>query len=154
MRKLVTAASLAAAALMIPAAASAAPPAAVSGTETITSLTSTVIGTADGNTILAISAAGTITGSFTGTFTAGYTSIVHPSGLANDVDGTYICTCSFAGRSGSVTFGFQGTGSPTGTEVNATTTGTTGGLAGLHSTLAVDVAGTAVTYSGTAHFAP
>jgi hypothetical protein len=154
MRKLVTVASLAAAMLMIPAAAGAAPPPAVSGTETITSLTSTVVGTADGNTIIAISGAGTITGSFTGTFTAEYTSIVHPSGLVNDVHGTYICTCSFAGRSGSITFGFEGTGSSNGTELNATTIGATGGLAGLHSTLTVDVAGTAVTYSGTAHFAP
>jgi hypothetical protein len=117
-------------------------------------LTTTVIGTADGNTILAISGAGTIAGSLTGTFTADYTSIVHPSGQATDVNGTYLCTCSFAGRPGTVTFKFEGTGSASGTQLRAETTGSTGELAGLHSNLTVDVAGTAVTYSGTAHFAP
>jgi len=154
MRKLAIAVGLAATMLAVMAAASAAPPSPVSGTETITSETATVIGTADGNTILAVSAAGVIGGSFTGTFTADFTSIVHPSGLTNDVNGTFICTCSFAGRSGSVTFGFEGTGSASGTEVHAETIGATGGLVGLHSNLAVNVVGTAVTYSGTAHFAP
>ena len=154
MRTPAIAASLAAAALTLTAAASPAPPSTVSGTETITSLTSTVIGTADGNTILAISGAGVIEGSFTGTFTADYTSIVHPSGQANDVHGTYLCTCSYAGKSGTITFAFQGTGTPSATQFHAETTGATGGLAGLHSNLTVDVAGTAVTYSGTAHLTP
>ena len=154
MRKLAIAVGLVATVLMVPVAASAASPSAVSGTETITSLTSTVIGTADGNTILANSGAGVIGGSFTGTFTADFTTIVHPSGLINAVHGTYICTCSFAGRSGSVTFRFEGTGSSSGLQLHAETIGGTGGLVGLHSNLTVDVAGTAVTYSGTAHFAP
>jgi hypothetical protein len=154
MRKLAIAVGLVATVLTVTAAASAVPPSAVSGAETITSETATVIGTADGNTILAISAAGVIGGSFTGTFTADFTTIAHSSGLTNDVQGTYVCTCSFAGRSGSVTFGFEGTGSASGTVLHAETIGATGGLAGLHSNLTIDVAGTAVTYSGTAHFAP
>jgi hypothetical protein len=154
MRKLAIAAGLGAAVLTVTAAASAAPPSAVSGTETITSLASTVVRTAHGNTILAVSGAGVIRGSFTGTFTAAFTSIVHPSGQANDVHGTYLCTCSFAGRSGTVTFRFQGTGSGSNAVLHAATIGATAGLVGLHSTLTVDVAGTAVTYSGTAHFAP
>jgi hypothetical protein len=153
MRKLAIAVGLAATVLTVTAAASAAP-SAVSGAETITSETATVIGTADGNTILAVSAAGVIGGSFTGTFTAEFTTIAHSSGLTNDLLGTYICTCSFAGRSGSVTFRFEGTGSPSGTVLHAETIGATGGLAGLHSNLTVDLAGTAATYSGTAHFAP
>jgi len=154
MRKLAIAASLAAAALTVTAAAHPPPPSAASGTETITSVTATVIGTADGNTIVAINGAGVINGSFTGTFTAEYTSIVHPSGEANDVHGTYLCTCSYAGKSGTITFAFQGTGTPSDTQLHAETTGATGGLAGLHSNLTVDVAGTAVTYSGTAHLTP
>jgi hypothetical protein len=153
MRRLAIAVGLAATVLTVTAAASAAPPSAASGTETITSLTSTVVRTANGNTILAVSGAGVIGGSFTGTFTAEFTSIVHPSGQTNDVHGTYLCTCSFAGRSGSVTFRFEGTGSASGTQLHAETIGATGGLVGLHSNLTVDVVGTAVTYSGTAHFA-
>jgi hypothetical protein len=117
-------------------------------------LTSTVTGTADGNTILAISGAGVIKGSFTGTFTAEYTSIVHPSGQANDMHGIYLCTCSYASKSGTIAFAFRGTSTPSGTQLHAETTGATGGLVGLHSNLTVEVAGIAVTYSGTAHFTP
>jgi len=154
MRKLAVAVGLVATVLTVTAAASATPPSAVSGTETITSLTSTVVRTADGNTALAISAAGVIGGSFSGTFTAEYTSIVHSSGQANDVHGTLICACSFAGSSGTVTFRFEGTESASGTALHATTIEATGGLVGLHSNVTVDIAGTAGTYSGTAHFAP
>jgi len=154
MRKLATAVGLAAALLMIPAAAEATPPSPASGTETITSETATVVGTADGNTILAVTATAAITGSFNGTFNAQFTTIAHPTGQINDVQGTGVCTCSFDGRSGTVTFQFTGTGTPSDTEVQATTIGATGGLQGLHSNLAVNVAGTAVTYSGTAHFGP
>jgi Protein of unknown function (DUF3224) len=152
MRKLAIAAGVAATVLTVTAAGK--PPATVSGTETITSASATVVRTADGNTITANTAMGTIAGSFTGTFTVEYTTIVHPSGLANAVNGTYICACSIAGRSGSVTFRFEGTGSAAGLELHAETIDATGGLEGLHSNLAVEVVGAAVTYSGIAHFAP
>ena len=68
--------------------------------------------------------------------------------------GTFICTYSIAGRSVSVTFRFEGTGSPSATELHAETIGATGGLEGLHSNVTVDVVGSAATYSGTAHFHP
>jgi hypothetical protein len=153
MRKLVLAIGVIAAVLTVTAAAK--PPSSVSGTETITSGNATVVRTADGTTILANTAMGTISGSFTGTFAVEYTTIVHSSGLANAVNGTYICACSIAGRSGSVTFRFEGTGSATGVlKLHAETIEATGGLAGLHSNLTVEVVGAAVTYSGTAHFAP
>jgi hypothetical protein len=154
MRKLAIALSIAAAALMVSAAASATPPSAVSGTETITGATSTVVRTADGNTIIAITLTGIIAGSFTGTFTADMTTIAHPSGQANDVNGAFTCTCSIAGRSGSVTFRAEGTGTPAATEIHGETIGATGSLEGLHSNVTVDVAGAAATYSGTAHFDP
>jgi hypothetical protein len=51
-------------------AAGATPPSAVSGTETITGATATVVRTADGNTTLAVTLTGIVAGSFTGTFTA------------------------------------------------------------------------------------
>jgi hypothetical protein len=153
MRKLAMAVGVAATVLTVTAAAT--PPSTVSGTEMITSANATVVRTADGNTITANSAMGTISGSFTGTFTLEYTTIVHSSGLANAVNGTYICACSIAGRSGSVTFRFEGTGSAAGVlELHAETMDATGGLEGLHSNLTVEVVGAAVTYSGTAHFAP
>lgn len=64
------------------------------------------------------------------------------------------CTCSIAGRSGSVTFRFEGTGTPAATELHGETIGATGGLEGLHSNVTVDIVGAASTYSGTAHFDP
>ena len=154
MRRLAIVISIVAAALMVPAAASATPPSAVSGTETFTGATATVVGTADGNTIIANTLTGIIAGSFTGTFSADFTTIAHPSGQANVVNGTFICTCSIAGRSGSVTFRAEGTGTPSATEIHAETIGATGGLVGLHSNVTVVVAGAAATYSGTAHFDP
>jgi hypothetical protein len=152
MRKLAIAVGVVATVLTVTAAGN--PPSTVSGTETITSASATVVRTADGNTITANRAMGTIAGSFTGTFTVEYTTIVHSSGLANAVNGTYLCACSIAGRSGSVTFRFEGTGSAARLELHAETIEATGRLEGLHSTLTVEVVGAAVTYSGTAHFAP
>ena len=112
----------------------------------------TVVRTVGGNTIIANTLTGSIAGSFTGTFTADFTTIAHSAGQANDVHGTFTCTCSIAGRSGSVTFRFEGTGTPAATQLHAETIGATGGLAGLHSTVTVDIVGAAATYSGTAHF--
>ncbi len=152
MRKLAIAIGLVVTVLTVTAAGT--PPSTVSGTETITSASETVVRTADGNTIVANTAMGTITGSFTGTFTVEYTTIVHSWGAANVVHGTYTCSCSIEGRSGTVTFRFEGTGSASGLELHAETIGATGGLAGLHSNLTVNVVGTAVTYWGTANFAP
>jgi hypothetical protein len=158
MRKLAIAIGIVAtalmAALMVAVPAGATPPSAVSGTETITGATATVVRTAGGNTILANTLTGTIAGSFTGTFTAAFTTIAHSSGRTNVANGTFICTCSIAGRSGSVTFRFEGTGSPSATQLHAETIGATGGLMGLHSNVTVDVVGAAATYSGTAHFDP
>ncbi len=154
MRKLAIVIGIMATALMVPAAASAASPSPVSGTETITGATATVVRTAEGNTIIANTLTGIIAGSFTGTFTADFTTIAHSSGQTNDVHGTFTCTCSTAGRSGSVTFRFEGIGSPSSTEFHADTIGATGGLEGLHANVTVDVVGAAATYSGTAHFNP
>jgi hypothetical protein len=153
-RRLAIAVSIVAAALMVPAAASATPPSAVSGTEAITGATATVVRTADGNTIIAVTLTGIIAGSFTGTFTADMTTIAHSSGRTNDVHGTFICTCSIAGRSGTVTFRAVGIGTPAATEIHGETIGATGGLVGLHSNVTVEVIGTTATYSGTAHFDP
>jgi hypothetical protein len=154
MRKMAIAISLIATVLSITAAA--APPSTVSGTGTVTSTTATVVRVADGNTFLAGHDTGAVAGSFTGTWESDYTVIVHSSGLVQVVHGTFTCTCSFAGRSGSFTMRFESPGSPSGVLVlHGETIGATGGLAGLHSNLTVEaVFGVGFTYSGTAHFAP
>jgi hypothetical protein len=156
MRKLVLLGSFIAA-LFAVAAASATPPLPVSGSETITGATATVVGVADGNTFVANTLAGTISGSYTGTFAAEFTTIVHRSGLTNDVHGTFTCACSFGGQLGTITFRFEGTGSaapPFPSELHGETIGGTGGLANLHSNVAIAVVGATITYSGTAHFDP
>ncbi len=95
MRKLAIAISTVAtaltAALMVATPAGATPPSAVSGPETFTGASATVVRTAGGNTIIANTLTGIIAGSFTGTFTADFTTIAHSSGQANDVHGTFTC---------------------------------------------------------------
>jgi len=147
--------TLVAAALVLATAAGATPPTPIGGYEAITGGTATVTRVADGNTFVANHLTGTIGGSFTGTFTADYTAIVHPSGATNIVGGTFVCTCSFEGRTGTLTFRFTGSGTAAGvTEIQAESIGGTGGLANLHSNLGGQVVGAAVTYAGTAHFDP
>jgi hypothetical protein len=154
MRKLAIAIGLVATVLTVTAAA--APPSTVSGTGTVTTTTATVVRVADGNTFLAGHDTGAVVGSFTGTWETEYTIIAHSSGLVQVVDGTFTCTCSVAGRSGSFALRFEGLVSPSGVLVlHGPTIGATGGLAGLHSNVTVEaVFGVGFTYSGTAHFAP
>jgi hypothetical protein len=154
MRRLWAPVTLLAAALVVAAAAEATPPSPVSGTETITGATANVVRVADGNTIVANHLVGTIDGSFTGTFTADYTAIVHPTGQTNVVGGTFTCACSIQGRSGTITFRFEGSGTAAVSDLHGETIGGTGGLADLHSNVDVQVVGAAVTYAGTAHFDP
>ena len=147
--------SFVAALLGFAAGASATPPSPVSGSETITGATATPIQKADGNTFVATTLTGTISGSFTGTFQAEFTEITHSTGRTNDVRGTFTCTCTIGGKSGTITFRFEGTGTvgpPPVSEIHGETIGGTGGLANLHSNVTVEVVGPAITYTGTAHF--
>jgi hypothetical protein len=68
--------------LATPAWAGGGPPAQSSGSGTITPV-SISSRTADGNTFLDISFAGTMTGTFTGTFTETATEVIHPDGTAS-----------------------------------------------------------------------
>jgi hypothetical protein len=154
MRKLALAIGVAASVLTVTAAA--APPSPVSGTGTITSTTATAIRGADGNTFLAGHDTGAIAGSFIGTWETEYTIIAHSSGLVHVVHGTFTCTCTVAGRSGSFTIRFEGPVLRSGVlELHGATIGATGDLVGLHSDVTVEaVFGVGFTYSGTAHFTP
>ena len=80
------------------------PPAAAGGSGTITPV-SISSRTADGNTFLDISFAGTMTGTFAGTFTETATQVIHPDGTTEAHGfGTFT---GQAGSCGSGSYGFQ-----------------------------------------------
>jgi hypothetical protein len=148
---------IAAAPLALASVAAATPPAPASGNETFTSITSTLLRVADGNSFFANSATGTIDGTISGTWTAEFTTLVRPSGELVASDGAFICTCSIAGRSGTFTTRFEGNGAvgPTPSlSVHFETIAATGGLLGLHLNGTGEQVGAAVTYSATYHFDP
>jgi len=154
MRRFFALLTLLSAALVAAAAATATTPSPVSGTETITGGTATVMRVADGNTFVANHVMVTIAGSYPGPFTADYTAIVHPSGQTNVVGGTFTCVCTIEGRSGTITFRFEGSGTAAVSELHGETIAGTAGLADLHSNVDIQVIGPAITYAGTAHFDP
>jgi hypothetical protein len=138
-------------------AAGATSPTPASGNETFTSLTTTLLRVADGNSFFANSATGTITGTITGTWTAQFTTAIRPSGEFVASDGTFVCTCSVAGRSGTFTTRFEGKGAvgpPPLLSVHFQTIAATGGLEGLHLNGTGEQVGATVTYSATFHFDP
>jgi hypothetical protein len=112
---------------------------------------------ADGNSFFTNAVTGTITGTITGTFTAEFTTNVRPSGEFVASDGTFVCTCSIAGRSGTFTTRFEGKGAfaavPT-LSVHFETIAATGGLDGLHLNGTGEQVGATITYSATFHFDP
>src|SRR5262249_26398884 len=157
MRKWALLLSFIAAPLAFASAAGATPPTPASGNETFTSLTTTLLRSADGNSFFANSATGTITGTITGTWTAEFATMVRPSGEFVASQGTFVCTCSIAGRSGTFTTRFEGKGAfgpvPT-LSVHFETIAATGGLEGLHLNGSGEQVGATVTYSATFHFDP
>ena len=70
--------------------------------------TSTQVRMADGNLIITQTVTQTLTGTFTGTAAQQATTVVHPTGAANFF-GAETCTCTVAGKTGSLVFGFSGT---------------------------------------------
>jgi hypothetical protein len=138
-------------------AAAATQPEQASGNEAFTSLTTTLLRVADGNSFFANSATGTITGTISGTWSAEFTTAIRPSGEFIASSGTFICTCSVAGRNGTFTTRFEGQGTagavPT-LAVHFETIAGTGGLSGLHLNGTAQQVGATVTYSATFHFDP
>jgi hypothetical protein len=143
--------------------AAAAPLTSASGTFTTTSATANSARSADGNTIIDLSATLAYTGTFNGTSTLHGILIFHPNGSANfhDVE-TFTGTVN--GVPGTVTFNLVGTGRPdpsTGTFIYQATqviVSGTGDLANLHGVLkqvgtVLDPAvGPFGTYTGQIHF--
>jgi hypothetical protein len=95
-------------------------------------VTSTQVQFADGNLIITQTVTQTLMGTFTGTASQQATTVVHPTGAANFF-GTETCTCTVAGKTGSVVFGFSGTGAPNGSfEGQFVIISATGDLANLN----------------------
>jgi len=112
-------------------------------------VTSTQVRVADGNLILTQTVTQTLTGTFTGTASQQATTVVHPTGAGNFF-GTETCTCTVAGKTGSLVLGFSGTAAPDGSfEGQFVIIGGTGGLANLNGRGTVQSPGT---YTGVIHF--
>jgi len=112
-------------------------------------VTSTQVRVADGNLILTQTVTQTLTGTFTGTASQQATTVVHPTGAANFF-GAETCTCTVAGMTGSLVFGFSGTSAPDGSfEGQFVIIGGTGDLANLNGRGTIQSPGT---YAGVIHF--
>jgi hypothetical protein len=95
-------------------------------------VTSAQVRMADENLIITQTVTQTLTGTFTGTAAQQVTTVVHPSGAANFY-GAETCTCTAAGKTGTLVFGFSGTGAPNGSfEGQFVITSATGDLANLN----------------------
>ena len=112
-------------------------------------ITSTQVRTADGNVILSQTITQTLTGTVSGIAKQESTTVVHASGAANFF-GTETCTCTVAGKSGSLVLGFSGTGAPDGSfEGQFVILSGTGGLANLNGRGTIQSPNT---YTGVIHF--
>jgi Protein of unknown function (DUF3224) len=89
--------------------------------------------TADGNAFVTLSfPAGVVTGDIAGTFSERLNVVAHPDGSQN-IHGNAICTCTVAGRTGTLVFdNITGTTNTSGVAEAHFVLSGSGGLAGLH----------------------
>ena len=88
--------------------------------------------TVGGNIIQVAVVDGVIDGTFTGPYVEQARGVFHGTGEGN-IQGTATCSCTVAGRSGTVVFGFNAKVEPDGSlKVYFTLVSTEGGLTGLH----------------------
>jgi hypothetical protein len=112
-------------------------------------VTSMQVRMADGNFIITQTITQTLTGTFTGTASQRATTVAHPTGAANFF-GAETCTCTVAGKSGSLVVGFSGTSAPDGSfEGQFVIVSGTGDLANLNGRGTIQSPGT---YTGVIHF--
>lgn len=111
-------------------------PAAASGTFAVLSITSFVARPVGGNTFIEQTTAGVFSGTLTGTFEDEISASVHPNGVVG-ARGTITCTCTFAGKSGTLEFVQVSTGdfAAQAFEGRAIITRGTGDLSGLQGVL-------------------
>jgi len=134
-------------------AAASGPPESSSGTFGPTGAPAAVaVRTADGNTILTVTARpGRFTGTFTGAYSEDLRIVRHADSSFNFAAGV-TCQCTVDGRTGTMTVKLDGTGTPTGSfDAHYRIIAATGGLEGLQGqgTLSGPVPST---YSGEHHF--
>lgn len=140
--------------------ASATSPTAASGIFSVTQITSVSIEPAGGgNFIIQQTTTGIFNGTLSGTYADEFRAVAHPNGFVN-AQGTITCTCTVAGKSGTIVISQTSRG-PVGASFQgkAVIVSGTGDLANLQGTFdlegTVDPNGFAtVTYSGQIHFDP
>ncbi len=136
--------------------ASASPPIAFTGTFTSCCSVVTSFRQADGNTFISVFDVVFFAGDFAGTATEQFNLVFHPDGSAT-FNGTNDCTCTVAGRSGTIATTFAGNSDPSGFTIGYVMWGGgSGGLANLHAvgTFHSSNGGGSGSFSGVYHFDP
>lgn len=135
-------------------AAIASPPIPSSGTFSLVTATVTSSRTAGGNTFLTVSRTAVLTGTITGTSTDEARIVIRKDG-SSTIHGSGVCLCSVDGRSGTVEYQFQGSGTfPATLDGNYVIGHGTGGLEGLHAEGPFSGSFFSVVYGGQHHFDP
>lgn len=153
---LTTAASVGAASVVLVQPVVATPPMPASGSILLTGTSVTSMRTAGPNTIVTAVNTLLISGDVSGPARYEFTQVNHPSGALNS-NGTVTCTCTIAGKSGTVVLRVTGTGAlgpPITFSGTATVLSADGSLHGLHGVFTFDQTGPVAPYSGAFHFDP
>lgn len=112
--------------------AGATPSSPVTGTFAVVTFTPTSSRTADGNTFITGTRTATLSGTFTGTTEDTVTLVMHSNGTTS-AHGEGTCVCETEGRTGTLDYRFQGSGTfPTTLSGHYVVGHGTGGLEGLH----------------------
>jgi Protein of unknown function (DUF3224) len=141
---------------VVTATASASPPAAFEATFTTTSSVVTSVRHAGGNTFISLSNTVVYAGDLAGPVAEQIDLVIHPDGSLN-LHGTDVCTCTVAGRTGTIVLPFAATGDPSGLINGHFTIGHgTGDLANLNGvgTFQSSDGGASGSFSGVYHFDP
>ena len=125
-----------------------------SGTFTVTFVSFTPLGHADGNSFSSVTYTETDTGILAGSCSSALTQVIHADGASN-FTGSETCTGTVAGRPGSWIADFGGTGAADGSFEGAAVLSGTGNLHGTDTFLGhLTSTGANVTYTGQVHFDP
>jgi Protein of unknown function (DUF3224) len=111
---------------------------------------------ADGNTFESVTDSVTFAGDLAGSSAEQINIVIHSDGSI-EFQGSDVCACTVAGRSGTIVMPFSGNGAPNGSTIGHISIGDgTGGLANLHgrATFLSSNGGTSGTVSGVYHFDP
>lgn len=136
------------------AAAIAGPPLPSSGTFSLVTANVTSTRTVGGNTFLTVSRTAVLGGTITGTSTDEVRIVIRKDGSAT-IHGSGVCVCTVDGRTGTVEYRFQGSGTfPATLDGHYVIGQGTGGLEGLHAEGPFSGSFFSVVYGGQHHFDP